>query len=210
MLVFDQLPTVGVEAAFGCIPIDLHRWVFVALAQNPTFALLNIRGPPGHIKMVECNQFGLHVGSGSHFLCTAHQDAHLSGTHFCKQSGFFGVGISVMDKCNLFLRNTFGNQLVTDIVVNVPFSSAGGGQIGEDQLRRLCGHGVLPNLKYLAGAGRGFVFGNIREKWVEQPLIESQFPAIRCNFEHVICVRVYIASTDFLGTLSKSLDAFFL
>ena len=127
---------------------------------------------------MQCNQFCLHIGSGTHFFGTAHQDAYLSGTHFCKQSGFFGVGIGVMDKCNLFLRNTFGNQLVTDIVVNVPFSSAGGGQIGEDQLRRLCGHGVLP--------------------------------AVRCNFEHVICVRVYIASADFLGPLSKGLDAFFL
>ena len=84
LLLLNELPGVGIETPLCSIPIDLYRGVFVALAQNPPFALLNIRGTPGNIQVMQCNQFCLHIGSGTHFFGTAHQDAYFPSTHLCK------------------------------------------------------------------------------------------------------------------------------
>ena len=60
----------------------------------------------------------LNIGSGSHFGGAANQDTNLAGAYFGKQFFLPNLGIGFMDKGNLFRRNTPGDQLLADVIID--------------------------------------------------------------------------------------------
>ena len=64
------------------------------------------------------DQFVLHVGAGTHLLCTAEQDPYISLPHSVKQVFFLCLGVRVMDESDLLLRNSARNQLLLSFLLN--------------------------------------------------------------------------------------------
>ena len=71
---FEDLPAGRVDAALGRIGVELDLVVLVALALDPALALLDLRGQPRHVEMVQGFEAALGVDAGAHGLGRADQD----------------------------------------------------------------------------------------------------------------------------------------
>ena len=99
LLVFQHLPEITVESPFCDIPENLHLGVMVALAES--------------------DQLILHVGAGSQFGSRTKKDTHLAGAYFGKEFGLPCLRIRLMDEDDFFFRDSHGDKLVPDIIVDV-------------------------------------------------------------------------------------------
>ena len=69
--------------------------------------------------MVNRYQFVLYIGSCAHFLRTAKQHTHLSGTNLGKEFFLLCFCICIMNKGNFLGRYTVCNQLGFDVVIDI-------------------------------------------------------------------------------------------
>ena len=152
------------------------------------------------------NQPVLHVCAGTHLSGAAHQDTHLTSAYFCKQFLLSGLCICFMDIGYLFARNSLGNKLFPDIIVNVKIANPGflcgitqrssfffvrcfparRRQVTENKLSKLLRVSITPDPDDVSHTG---IYLAVRIVWqhrVNQPLIQSQFSAVRCYLQHVI------------------------
>ena len=61
----------------------------------------------------------LHICTCAHLLCTAEQDTNLAIPDFREQFLLLCLAVCVMDKCDLVLRDTSGNQFPFNIGIYV-------------------------------------------------------------------------------------------
>ena len=106
LLILQGLVQICVEGSLGHILIDLNLFILVALTDDTTVSLGHIGRTPAYIQMVNRYQFVLYIGSCAHFLRTAKQHTHLSGTNLGKEFFLLCFGICIMNKGNFLGRYT--------------------------------------------------------------------------------------------------------
>ena len=160
---------------------------------------------------MQSNQAVLYVSARTEFRSGTHQDPHLTGTDFGKQFFLSGFCICFVDKGNLFFRNAFCNQLFTNVIVNVKASvSLGGGKVTETKLRRAVCFCILPDSKHVLDTPVYFALRIVRQNRIDQPLIQSTFPTVVRDLEHVILRRLNLTGTHGFCAVRKRRDELLL
>ena len=85
---FEDLPAGGVDAALGRVGVELDLVVLVALALDPALALLDLRGQPRHVEMVQGFEASLGVDAGAHGFAGADEHADLAAIDRVEQALF--------------------------------------------------------------------------------------------------------------------------
>ena len=200
LLGFYQLIQVAVEGVFGDIGVDIHLVVHISLTNDAALPLLQVTGSPGTIQMVQGPKPQLHIGAGTHLLCGTQKHPDLSGTNLAEQFLLLGFRIGGVDECDLFLRDTLGDQLFPNIIVDVlevaHHSHAvlhlhiddlgGGGQVAKHKLGSGGVHGFLPNPVDRIGTGVGLAGFAVTQHGAHQPLIQRQLSSVVGNQKHII------------------------
>src|SRR5258708_15742859 len=89
------LPHGGIEAAERGIGEDFDLVMLVALAHNTALALLNLRGEPRHVEMVERLEAKLNVNAGAHRIARSKKNADLAGIEMVEQP-LLGLGLPMV------------------------------------------------------------------------------------------------------------------
>ena len=118
LLIFNRLPEVSVKRSLRDISVNMDFLVAVALTDDASAALLQIARPPRAVEIMERNKPVLHIHASAHFEGTAHQDAHLSGTHLAEQFLLANLGVCFVDERDLFAWDAHSDQLAANIVVD--------------------------------------------------------------------------------------------
>ena len=119
LLALYELIQIAVEGVFGHIGENVHFRVFIALADDASFTLLQIRRSPGTIQMMERAKLCLHIGACAHFLRGADQHTNLTGPHFAKQFFLLSLAVCGVDIRDFFLGDTHCNELIAEVIVNI-------------------------------------------------------------------------------------------
>jgi len=86
----------------------------VALADNPTFALLYVSGVPSTVHVMERGGSLLHVHPGAHLPRRAKQDTLATGVHVIEERLLLRIGLGVMNEGDLVLFDTGFDQVLLD------------------------------------------------------------------------------------------------
>jgi hypothetical protein len=105
---FQRLPRIRVERAFGDVVEHADHEIPVALAQDASLALFNVRRTPRGIEMMEGDEPFLHVRARPHLLGAAEENADLAGANILEQRQLRGIRIVVLDEGNLALGSPVG------------------------------------------------------------------------------------------------------
>ena len=89
-------------------------------------------------------------------------------------------------------------------------SCLGCGNITEHQLGQLVGLAVPPDLHDIAHTLIDLGAGFVRQRLIDNTLVQAQLAAIRCDLEHIILGGVHRAAVYQGGTLRESLHHFLL
>ena len=220
LFALHKLVKVGVKGAFRDIAVNVHFFIFVALTDNASLALLEIRRTPRTIQMVQSDELLLTVRSRAHTLGTAQQDTHLTVSHLSKQVFLLHLALGVMNESNLIFGNTQLDQFRPNILINILERShaeaavfllhhlnrpllAGSGQIAENHLCGALICGALPNLEYIFRTLGSFAIGVARQHRIDKPLVQRQLAPIVGDEQHIIHSAVHLAVADFLGALCQ-------
>ena len=141
-LAFEDLPPGRVDAALRRIGVDLDLVVLVALPLDPALALLDLRGEPGHVEMVEGFQAPLGVDAGAHGLGRSDQDSDLAPIDRIEQPLLRGGFLVVLHEGDLACRDAARDEAVANPA------------IGRETARLLGGHGAEVGEDHLRGAGQ--------------------------------------------------------
>ena len=211
LLAFDQLIKVTVEGVFGNIGVDVHFGVFIALSNDTTFSLLQIRRSPGAVKMMEGYQTLLYICACTHFLSRADEDSDLTASHLSEHFLFLNFGIGGVNIGNFFGGNAFGNEFVSQIVIDIELViTVRRGEIAEYHLRGFLLFCALPNIKDIIGTGRHFARFTIREHIVHHTLVECKFTPVVCDKQHIVNGGINHLIADSFGSLGQCFNHFFL
>ena len=142
-LAFEDLPAGRVDAALRRIGVDLDLVVLVALPLDPALALLDLRGEPGHVEMMEGLQAPLGVDAGAHGLGRSDQDSDLAPIDGIEQPLLRGGFLVVLHEGDLICRDAARDEAVSDPA------------IGREPARLLGGQGAEVGEDHLRGAGQG-------------------------------------------------------
>ena len=149
--------------------------------------------------------------SSSHFSGAAHKDADIAAAHRGEKLLLFGFIIGVVDKGDLFLRDTPFYEEPPQFFIGVEFAvMAGGGHIAKDKLRQFFLLSVAINLRHIIGTGKKFSLGRLRGVGVKEPLIQRQLSAVPCYQQHIVLTVVYLFLSDGFCTFRQPLNHFFL
>ena len=204
MLVLYGLPHIGIKGALCHISVDFDLGIVVALAQDPTLALLYVAGPPGDVQMVQGDQPFLYVGSRTHLGGAPEKDTHLSGADVGKELRFAGLSVRFVDERDLLLRDAALDQLLPQVVVHVEIPVVvGRGQVAEHQLGGTLFAALLPYPVDVVQAGVDLALFVIREHGVIEPLIQRQLPAVVGDFKHIILAWLHLTVPDFLSPVCE-------
>ena len=141
---FEDLPSRGVDAALGRVGVELDLVVLVALALDPALALLDLRGQPRHVEMVEGFEAALGVDAGPHGFAGANEHADLAAIDRVEQALFRRGLLVILHEGDLARRHAAGDKGVLDPAIGREATGFFGGQraeVGKDHLRR-AGEGV--------------------------------------------------------------------
>ena len=219
LLCLNELPRIGVKCPFRHIAVDEHLFVGISLPDGPALPLLYVAWPPRHIQMMlRCKQ-RLHVRARSHFLRAAQQDAHLTRAHLCEQLRLFLFVVRVMNERDLAGRHAVPDQLVPYIGIHAErcrlyrshavrhafdlLLSLWRGQVAEYKLCPFGGCKFLPEPEHLLYRGIDLAARLIRQKRIDEPLVQRQLAAIVCNFQHIVLAGVYIPVPHRLGAFAQ-------
>ena len=140
----ENLPSRGVDAALGRVGVKLDLVVLVALALDPALALLDLRGQPRHVEMVEGFEAPLGVDAGPHGLRRADENPDLAAIDRVEQALFRRGLLVVLHEGDLSRWHAAGDKGILDPAIGGEATGFFGGQraeVGEDHLRR-AGEGV--------------------------------------------------------------------
>ena len=172
------LPDVAIEGALGDVAINLHDRVRVTLTQDASLALLNVRGPPRPVQMMQGNEPLLHIRPRAHLLSAAEKDPHLARANLLEQGQLLGIALVILDECQFVAGNAARGELGSDVIVNREPTVFGRGEIAEDQLRRTVGRCALPDLVNALHSEIHFAFLVVAGAVVHQPQVEGRLPAL--------------------------------
>ena len=92
--------------------------IHVTLADDTTGTLFQITGSPRSIQVMKRHKSVLDIHASSHFEGRSHEHSYLTGADFGEELLLTGFGICLMNKGDLFSRDTSGNELFTDIIID--------------------------------------------------------------------------------------------
>ena len=216
----------------------MDQGVLVALALDAALTLGKVSRPPRAVQVMECHKPVLHIGASAHLSGAAQQDTHLAGADLGEQLLFPHFGVGLMDKGNLIGGHSLGDELLPDVLVDgkdrlrfvqrhsllqrmkrgvVQCLSClfgrgrlGRGNVAEYQLGQLVGLAVPPDLhdvcNTLVDLGAGFV----RQRLIDNALVQTQLAAIAGDLEHIILGGVHSAAVYQRGALGQRLHHFLL
>ena len=196
----DGLPHVGVEAALGDVPVDLHLGVLVALAQDAAFPLGHVRGPPRAVQVVQGDRDVLDVGPDSHEAGRADQDRDLAGAGGGEQLGLGLVGLGLVHEPDRAGVDAVLGELAAQVLIGVPAAlAAGGAEVAEDDLEaardgQQVPVGVVVGVVAVLVLDPGDVlrgdveFPGLRRPQPGQPRVQRGQPAVVGDLEHVVFV----------------------
>ena len=137
--------------------------------------------------MVQGDQAVLHVGASAELRGRSHEDPHLAGADFCKEFFLAGLCVRLMDKGDLFFRDAFFHQLFTNIIIDIKGTVAlRGRKVAEAELRQAVLRCFLPDTEHVLHTAVHFAFRIVRQYRVDEPLVESAFPSVIGDLEHVV------------------------
>ena len=243
-----RLPHKFVEAAFLDVLVDLHpaprvddlAGLFldpgavdlVALADYPTFPLLDVPWSPGNVQVVERRRPVLHVDPYADRLGRTDQDPHIAGADIIEQ-GFPGVlGLMVLDKGDVLLGNAPPHQLPFQDAVDVAddlrllcgqalaafflrivvaflrlVAGLGRSQVQEDQLRSLVGFLGLVNLRDLRRGKLHLAVGVGFGFGPDHPNVQGRFAGVAGYEQHIVLFR--LLSGQFVNPIPQMLHVGF-
>ena len=88
--------------------------MLVALPLDPPFPLLDVRGQPRHIQVVQRFQPELGIHTRPHGLRRAEDEAHATGVDVVKQALLFGRALEVLHDGDLGRRHAEADQFIPD------------------------------------------------------------------------------------------------
>ena len=111
-----------------------------------------------------------------------------------------------MDELDFLLWHTSSEQLGADIVIDVERTvTLWSRHIAENQLGQLLFLGVVPDAQDVVDAGIQLTAGVIGQSGIHQPLVKTDFAAIRRDFQHIIHRGVNRTAVDFGCTFAQRL-----
>ena len=153
----------------------------------------------------------LDVRSGPHFCRTSEQNPHIAGANLGKQCGLFCFGIGVVDELNFAFRHPGGNQFFANIIVDVEVAIVFRcREVAEQKLCQFLFLAIFPNLQNVPNTGVQLTVGVIRQHGIHQADIQTDFPAIIRDAEHIVLGRIHRTGMDFGGAFAQLLHHFFL
>ena len=160
---------------------------------------------------MHCHKPLLHVCSGSHFCRTSEQNPHIAGAHFGEQCGLFRFGVGVVNELNFAFRHPGGNQFLANIIVDIEVAIIFRcREVAEQKLCQLLLFAFFPNLQHVPNTGVQLAVGVVRHHGIHQANIQTDFPAIVGDAQHIVLGRIHRAGVDFCGAFAQLLHHFFL
>ena len=153
------------------------------------------------------------------FLRAAQQDAHLTRAHLCEQLRLFLFVVRVMNERDLagrhavpislsrtsaYTLNAAACTAATPSVMHLIFFSAFGVDRSQNTScvplvdANSCQSRNTSSTEALTFAAR-----LIRQKRIDEPLVQRQLAAIVCNFQHIVLAGVYVSVPHRLGALAQ-------
>ena len=115
-----RLPHVGIERAFGDVPVYSDVRVLVCLALDSAVALGDVSRPPRNVEMVQGDRPRLDVGADPHLLRRAEDHVHVPGAAGREQAGLLDVVACLVDVADPVGGDAAVGELVAELVVGVP------------------------------------------------------------------------------------------
>lgn len=144
----------------------------------------DIAGTPGRVKVVDGDEFTLHICPGSAFLGGTEQDTDSALVHSGEKLFLLHIGVGVMYESYLIFGNTGRYQFCPHIIVHTETSIAfWSRQVAKNYLCQAVGFALIPDAEHVVGTGVDFTAGAVREHGVDYPLVEGQFAPVVCDFE---------------------------
>ncbi len=132
------LPHGGIERALRRIGEDIDLVMLIALPADASLPLLDLRGQPGHVKVMQGLEAQLGVDAGAHGFRRADQEPDLAGIDVSEQT-LLGLRASViLHEGDFRRRNAPSHEFVPDPAIGrepPALFHADRAEIGEDHLR---------------------------------------------------------------------------
>lgn len=93
--------------------------IHIALTRDAPFALFEVAGTPGRVKVVEGDEPVLYVCPRAHLGRGANEHAHIAGAHFGEQLLLLSLCVRRVDKGYLALRDAPVGEFFLYVVVDV-------------------------------------------------------------------------------------------
>ena len=120
-LTCNSAPDESVRSSFSNIVVNVYFRILIALTNDSAIALLNIRRPPLHVKMMHSNKLVLDINACAGSRSTAKQHSDFTILDLGIQRLFLVVSFCVLDKCYLICWNTLSDKLLLHIIVDRKF-----------------------------------------------------------------------------------------
>ena len=208
LLSIQDIPQTGVEATFCNIGEVFYFLIDISLTVGSAVTLLYITGSPRGVQMVNGNDTLLCVHTNAHLSSGTDQHSYLAFVYIRKQLLFLGIGVCIMNKGNLFSRDTALHQSGFDIFVelcalHIGFHflglgicclalALGGSHIAEDQLCSFDFLAVLVHTHHIISAAVNLAPFLIRQAGVNHTLGVGNLSAVTGDLKHVIHTGVNI------------------
>ena len=185
--------------------------IHIALTDDATIALGHVAGLPANIQMMHRHKSGLDVGARSHFCSASEQNSHIARAHFGEQCRLFRFGVGVVDKLDLVLWHTGGNQLLANVIVHVKVAVVfRRREVAEQKLGQLLIFALIPDLQHVLHTDVQLAVGVVRQHGVHQAHIQADLSAVVCDAEHIVHGGIYCTGVDFCSTFAQFLHHFLL
>ena len=132
-----------------------------------------------------------------------HQYPDAAAPYLREELVLLRLGVSIVDECDLLLRDAAGDQLLLEVIVDVEaLVLSGGREVAEDKLRQplfLC---VIPDFIDVLHTGIDLAAWLVGQQRVDQTLIQPDLPSVRGDLQHVVLRRLHLLVVDSYLTVS--------
>ena len=183
----------------------------VALSDYSTVALLQIRGLPGDIKIMQCSKPSLYVRACAELRCGRKHNAFLSGAELREHLVALVLVFRVTGCTDFVSRDTSALEFLLDVVVNGEFAVRGiDGDVAEDSLNAFLLLCVLVNLHYLVDTEIYLAVRGVLSFRIYRTRVQTEQARFVSYLEHIVHGGVYRAAVNVLRALCKYLHIRFL
>ena len=150
--------------------------------------------------MVKSDQLVLNIHPQSELKCRADQDPNVPVSDFHEQLLSFCFGFGIMNVCDLCFRDTEVYESGFQFIIHIK-SGFWRRYITEN---KLCCFGLpIPKINVRRILRTSCHLGRIckRRMGINQPQVKRCFPAVRCDFQHIVILAVDSAPAHIIGSL---------